>query len=123
MRPRSESSSRHGQSRGNRSGVYRGDWPTRGEAHSAGRHREDRNLETQILWAGNWIPLPVNGETLSVFPSAKISSLSEISATPHRVLLWEPWDSESAAGQNITLSLSIVDRPACSDIGPHLVIS
>ena len=81
------------------------------------------NLETQIFWAGNWISLPVNGETLSIFPSAKISSLSEISATPHRVVLWEPSDSESSAGQNITLSLSIVDRPACSDIGPHLVIS
>ena len=80
------------------------------------------NLETQILWAGNWISLPVSGEILSIFPSAKISSLSEISATPHRVLLWEPPDSESAAGQNITLSLSIVDRPVYSDIGPCLVI-
>jgi hypothetical protein len=70
------------------------------------------NLKTQILWAENWISLPVTGDTLAIFPSKKLSSLSEISATPHRVLLWEPPDGENTAGQNITLSLSIVDRPA-----------
>ena len=80
------------------------------------------NLETQILWAGNWISLPVTGDTLAIFPSAKISSLTKTSATRHRVLLWEPKDNEDIAGQNITLSLSIVDRPAYSDLGPHLVI-
>ena len=49
-------------------------------------HRD--NLETQIFWAGNWSSLPVNGETLSIFPSAKISSLSEISATPQHRTEW-----------------------------------
>lgn len=69
------------------------------------------NLKTQILWEENWMSLPVTVDTLAIFPSKRISSLSDISATRHRVLLWELPDSESTAGQNITLSLSIVDRP------------
>ncbi len=80
------------------------------------------NLETQILWAGNWISLPVTGDTLAIFPSAKISSLAKIPATLHRVLLWEPPDNESTAEQNITLSLSVVDRPAYSGLDPYVVV-
>src|SRR5262249_7954866 len=64
------------------------------------------NLETQILRAENWISLPVTEDNLSIFPSAKMSSLSRISATQHRVLLSKRSDEQRGATRNITLSLS-----------------
>ena len=73
-----------------------------------GRH----NLQTQILWGKRWIPLPVTAETMTILPCLKISSLNGIPATRHRVVLQGPFGSESATDKNITLSLSIVARPA-----------
>jgi len=70
------------------------------------------NLDTQVLWEDRWISLPVTADALAIFPSSKISSVSSIPATRHRVLLWDPPGDEGTASQNITLSLAIVDRPA-----------
>jgi hypothetical protein len=71
------------------------------------------NLHTEILSGKHWIPLPVTYDTMTIFPCLKIGSLNNIiPATRHRVVLKTPLEGESAAAQNITLSLSIVARPA-----------
>ena len=69
------------------------------------------SLQTQIFWRKRWIPLPVTSETMTILPCLKISSLNNIPATRHRVVLQGPLGSESANAKNITLSLSIVARP------------
>jgi hypothetical protein len=70
------------------------------------------NLHTQIFWRKRCIPLPVTSETMTILPCLKISSLNNIPATRHRVVLQDPIKSESPIAKNITLSLSIVARPA-----------
>ena len=69
------------------------------------------SMLTQILCAKHWVPLPVTSDSLAIFPSLKIASVSDISPTRHRVLLWDPPENGRSAKRNITLSLSIVDRP------------
>jgi hypothetical protein len=76
------------------------------------------SIVTEILCANNWVPLPVTGDALAIFPSLKMTSLSGVRPTRHRVLLWDPLDGESIAERNITLSLSIIDRPA--NVGTNL---
>lgn len=73
---------------------------------------------TQILCAKEWVPLPVTPDTLAIFPSLKITSLSDIPPTRHRILLWDPPDNGGTAERNITLSLSIVDRPPSVGTSP-----
>jgi hypothetical protein len=73
-------------------------------------HRD--NLQTQILSGNHWIPLPVNSRTMTILPCLKISSLNKVPPTRHRVVLQSPSESERPTAQNITLSLSIVARPA-----------
>ena len=77
------------------------------------------NLRTHILCAKRWIPLPVTAHTLTVFPAGKITSFEDIPTTRHRVLLRNP-PNESTAKRNITLSLSIVDRPKNSALNSRL---
>ncbi len=75
------------------------------------------NLDTQILWDDRWISLPVTDESLAIFPSARISSVSDIPATRHRVLVHEPPDRVNSASRNVTVSLAVVDLPA--NLTPH----
>jgi hypothetical protein len=70
------------------------------------------NLHTEIFWGKRWIPLPVNSHTMTILPCLKISPLNNAPPTRHRVVLQSPFESEGSAAQNITLSLSIVARPA-----------
>jgi hypothetical protein len=70
------------------------------------------NLETEIFWGKRWIPLPVSSHTMAILPCLKISSLNSIPPTRHRVVLRSLFESEGPAAQNLTLSLSIVARPA-----------
>lgn len=70
------------------------------------------NLDTQIFWEDRWISLPITADSLAIFPSSRLSSLSNIPATLHRVLLHDPSGDGGTESQNITLSLSIVDLPA-----------
>jgi hypothetical protein len=70
------------------------------------------NVHTQILSAKRWLPLPVTADSLALVPARKITSVSEIHATRHRVLLRNGRGNESTVTRNITLSLAIVDRPA-----------
>jgi hypothetical protein len=70
------------------------------------------NLHTQIFWGKRWIPLPVTSETMTILPCSKVSSLSNIPATRHRVVLQDSVGNESVTAKNVTLSLSIVARPA-----------
>ena len=69
------------------------------------------NLHTEILWADRWIRLPVTSDGLVIFPSGKAATLSDIPATRHRVLLYDPPGNEATTLRNVTLSISIVDRP------------
>jgi len=69
------------------------------------------NVHTQIFCNNRWIPLPVTADALAVFPSHKMTSLGNILATRHRILLRNHPGNERTAKRNITLSLSIVDRP------------
>ncbi|HXZ87745.1 MAG TPA: hypothetical protein VEF07_04180 [Candidatus Binataceae bacterium] len=70
------------------------------------------NLYTEIFWADRWIRLPVTSDDLAIFPSGKAATLSDIPATRHRVLLYDPPGSEASVLRNVTLSISIVDRPS-----------
>jgi hypothetical protein len=70
------------------------------------------NLQTEILWGKRWIPLPVSSHTMTILPCLKISPLNNVLPTRHRVVLQSPFESDGAAAQNITLSLSIVARTA-----------
>lgn len=70
------------------------------------------NLDTQILWEDSWISLPVTADALTIFPSSKISSVSNIPATRHRVLVHDLSGDGGTASHNITLNLAIVDSPA-----------
>jgi hypothetical protein len=72
------------------------------------------NVDTQILWEDRWISLPVTADALAIFPSSKISSISNIPATRHRVLVHDLPGDGSTASRNITLSLAIVGPPANS---------
>ena len=68
------------------------------------------NLDTQVLWGDRWISLPVTEKSIAIFPSARISSVSDIPATRHRVLVHEPPSRASTAGsRNVTVSLAVVD--------------
>jgi hypothetical protein len=69
------------------------------------------NLHTQILGAGAWIPLEVSPNALAIFPSQRITQSSAIPATYHRILLYDPPGNGNLAVRNISLSLSIIDRP------------
>ena len=69
------------------------------------------NVYTQIYCAKRWIPLPVTGDTLAVIPAQKMTSFGDILATRHRVLLKNSATNESNGTTNITLSLSVIDRP------------
>jgi hypothetical protein len=72
------------------------------------------NVHTQIFCKKRWIPLPVTAATLAVFPAHKMTSFGNILATRHRVLLRNHPGNESTVKRNITLSLSIVDRPTAA---------
>jgi hypothetical protein len=72
------------------------------------------NLRTQIFWANRWVQLPVTPNMMTIFPGAKIGSINNIPPTRHRIILDRPRDGESTAARNVTLSLSIVSRPASS---------
>lgn len=72
------------------------------------------NLHTQMFWGMGWIPLAVTSETMTILPCSKISSLNNIPATRHRVVLQAPFGGASATAKNVSLSLSIVARPANS---------
>ena len=69
------------------------------------------NVHTQIFCQKHWIPLPVTADTLALFPGQKMSSFGDTVATRHRVLLRNPTGGARTVKRNITLSLSIVDRP------------
>jgi hypothetical protein len=71
-------------------------------------HRE--NLETQVLWDDTWISLPVTVDALAIFPSSKITTVSDIAPTRHRVLIHEPPGYVATASRNITVSLAIVSQ-------------
>jgi len=73
------------------------------------------NLHTQVLGADVWIPLEVSADALAIFPSSKITQSSGIPATHHRILLYDPPGKGHLAARNITLSLSIIDRPKWLD--------
>lgn len=68
------------------------------------------NLYTQVLAGEAWIPLQVVPDTLAIFPSSKITALTGIPATYHRVLLRE-LNGNATNGGNVSLALSVVDRP------------
>src|ERR1700722_3313447 len=70
------------------------------------------NLQTEIFRGKRWIPLPVSSHTMTILPCLKISSFNSVPPTRHRVVLQSPFESEGPAAQKITLSLSIVARPA-----------
>ena len=72
------------------------------------------NVHTQIFCEKRWISLPVTTDTLAVFPGHKMRSFGDMFATRHRVLLRNPTANETTVKRNITLSLSIVDRPAAA---------
>ena len=76
------------------------------------------NVHTEIFCKKRWIPLPVTADTLAVFPAYKMTSFGNILATRHRVLLRNHPGNESTVKINITLSLSIVDRPTAVRSGP-----
>ena len=67
------------------------------------------NLDTEIRWEERWISLPVTADAIALFPSARITSLTDISATRHRVLVHDIPDGEGTPTRNITVSLAIVD--------------
>ncbi len=73
------------------------------------------NLHTEIFWAGHWIRLPVTSDDLAIFPSGKAGAFGGIPATRHRVLLYDPPGNEASTLRNVTLSISIVDRPSNLD--------
>ena len=70
------------------------------------------NLNTQVLWNGRWVSLPITDNAMALFPSLKLSSISDIPATIHRVLVHDPSGEAGIASQNITLTLAVVDPPA-----------
>jgi len=69
------------------------------------------NVHTQIFSAKRWLPLPVTADTLALFPAGKMNSFGDVHATRHRVLLCNHQGNGRAVKRNITLSLSIIDRP------------
>ena len=70
------------------------------------------NLQTQIFSGKRWIPVPVNADTITMFPGLKIGPLTKIPATRHRILMERPLDDEANSSErNITLSLAVVSRP------------
>ena len=69
------------------------------------------NLQTEVLDAGAWIPLEVSPDALAVFPSAKMTRFQGIRATSHRILLRDSPGCGDVATRNISLALSIIDRP------------
>lgn len=69
------------------------------------------NLHTEICWDKRWIPVPVSSETMTIIPCLQISSLNDIPATRHRVVLQSSLGNENTTAKNVTLSLSIVARP------------
>ncbi len=73
------------------------------------------NLHTQVLGADTWVSLDVVPDALAVFPSPKITKSNGIPATSHRVLLYDPPENRNRVLQNISLSLSIIDRPKWLD--------
>lgn len=70
------------------------------------------NLNTQVLWNGRWVSLPITDDAMALFPSLKLSSVSDIAATTHRVLVHDPSGEAGVALQNVTLTLAVVDPPA-----------
>jgi hypothetical protein len=68
------------------------------------------SLNTEILWNDRWIPLPVSTDAVALFPSSRITPLTNLPPTRHRILLQDSPSEEGEASQNITLSLAIVDR-------------
>ena len=68
------------------------------------------NLDTQILWKDRWISLPVTGDAMAIFPSSRICSVSDITATCHRVLMHDSSGSKGTGSRNVTVSLAVVDR-------------
>jgi len=68
------------------------------------------NLDTQVLWDDTWVSLPVTNDALAIFPSSKITIVSDIAPTRHRVLIHEPPGYVATASRNITVSLAIVDQ-------------
>jgi hypothetical protein len=69
------------------------------------------NVRTDVLGLRQWIRLPISVSTLAIFPSPKLNSHTGIAPTVHRVLLEQNAEKTEFAKQNVTLSLSIVDRP------------
>jgi hypothetical protein len=70
------------------------------------------NLDTQVLWDGRWVSLPITDDAMALFPSLKLSSVSDIPATSHRVLVHDLSGETDGASGNITLTLAVVDPPA-----------
>jgi len=68
-----------------------------------------QNLDTEIRWEDRWISLPVTADAIALFPSARITSLSDIPATRHRVLVHDIPEGGGTLSRNITVSLAIVD--------------
>jgi len=69
------------------------------------------NLHTQIFDGAAWIPLKVAPNTVAIFPSPELTHSSGIPATHHRILLSSTPGNETGAMRNISLSLSIINRP------------
>jgi hypothetical protein len=73
------------------------------------------NLVTEILDTDSWATLPVASDTLAIFPSPELTRHTEIRATSHRVLLYDASGNKNGAAQNISVSLSVIDRPTRLD--------
>lgn len=83
-----------------------------GSKYITGLMGRRENLYTEYLWEGRWFSLPVTDDAMAVFPSARASSVSDVPATRHRVLVHDPTGDAGAASQNLTLSLAVIDLPA-----------
>lgn len=73
----------------------------------------DREFLSTELKAGkaSWVELPLSTDSLAIFPSGEISSISEILPTVHRILFNKKNGLEGGEQPNITLLLAVILRP------------
>lgn len=92
------------------------DWLMIGEEHVDGTKfltglaSERDILKTQVYIGESWVDLPLTPDSLTIFPSHKITKKFGFSPTRHRILMKRTPLIVGEPKQNVTISLGIVDR-------------
>jgi hypothetical protein len=70
---------------------------------------ERENVVTQIYADGKWLDLPLDSQSVAIFPGGQIARINQMSPTRHRILMRE-FPDPSGDKENISLILSAMPR-------------